>query len=316
LLNTLREHPAVRAWSALRPRHARAAGVEVLKDTKQTRVFRLLAVGPDGAAVIAKRCRRESGAVERALYEEVFPRLPVLTPRCYGSLDDGPDSCWLFLEDAGSEEYAPEKGEHRALAARWLGRMHAGSGTLRVQGRLPQRGPGYYRRELDAATGRIQAHLADPVLGAEDREVLGDLLARCEVLGRRWQHVEALSKRMPRALVHGDFVPKNLRVRSGKQGPVLLVFDWEVAGWGLPAADVAMCGDLNTYAETVRGDWPQLCGPDLRRLAFLGKVFRLASSLSWASWDLGSTRTARCLGRLRCYRADLAAVLGAGRWWS
>jgi Ser/Thr protein kinase RdoA (MazF antagonist) len=128
--------------------------------------------------------------------------------------------------------------------------------------------------------------------------------------------VERLCDRLPRTLVHGDFVPKNFRVRHGGMGPSLVVFDWEVAGWGLPAADVAECADLTAYAATVGPAWPHLNDKDIGQLAFLGKVFRLVCALSWASVSLVSGRPRRGLVQLRVYRAGLAALLAADGWGS
>lgn len=310
----LPDHPAVRAWAGLRPRRARPTAVGVLKDTRKTGVFRLEAAGPGGAAVIAKRCRRGSGEVERTLYEEVFPRLPVRTPRCHGFVEDGPESCWLFLEDADGETYSPGLGGHGALAARWLAGLHTAAGALDLRDRLPGRGPDHYRAELRAATGRMRHGRDNPALRPGDGELLGDVLARCADLDGRWALVERLGDGLPRTLVHGDFVPKNLRIRPGPAGPLLLVFDWEVAGWGLPAADVAECADLDAYTSAARAAWPHVGGAAVRRLAFVGALFRLVSALSWASWDLGSARVSRCLTYLGCYRDELTAALAADRW--
>ena len=47
---------------------------------------------------------------------------------------------------------------------------------------------------------------------------------------------------MPRTFIHGDFAPKNMRVRAGPGGSTLLCFDWGSAGWGVPAADLVQPG--------------------------------------------------------------------------
>src|SRR5262249_11817746 len=98
------EQAAVKAWGELRPGRSRPGRVEVLhgrcdKAWKRT-ICRLVGSGPAGAAVIAKRCPRAQSVLERTLYEEVVPYLPVPTLRYYGCVED-PDgrSCWLFLED-------------------------------------------------------------------------------------------------------------------------------------------------------------------------------------------------------------------------
>src|SRR5438046_161827 len=118
------EHPAVKAWAALNPERVEPENIEVLKfkrcDSKSA-VYRLEGVGPDGAAVVAKRCLAKTASVERIIYEEVLPRLPIPALGCYGFVEmPGEGYCWLFLEDAGREEYSSLDGEHRAIASPWL----------------------------------------------------------------------------------------------------------------------------------------------------------------------------------------------------
>jgi aminoglycoside phosphotransferase (APT) family kinase protein len=54
----------------------------------------------------------------------------------------------------------------------------------------------------------------------------------------RWGSIEEICRDSPSTLVHGDLAPKNLRFRM-KDGKVsVLPFDWEIAGWGVPAVDL------------------------------------------------------------------------------
>ena len=68
--------------------------------------------------------------------------------------------------------------------------------------------------------------------------------------------------------------------------------DWETAGWGIPAADLAqfslershyisLSPDLEAYWAVVQPSWPRVDLPGLRRLAELGKAFRLIVALAW-----------------------------------
>ena len=122
LPDNLLDHRAVRAWAALKPVRVEPEGIEILKLRDKSAVYRLGGVGPDGSAVIAKRCRRPACLVERIIYERLFARQLVPALRWYGFLDE-PDNVhsWLFLEDAGTGTYLPPCAEHRALAGRWLG---------------------------------------------------------------------------------------------------------------------------------------------------------------------------------------------------
>jgi len=77
-------HSAVLAWQRLRPTHKVPEVVETLKEARGSFVYRLRGVERGGRGVIAKRRRRESVAVERAVYDKIMPRLPVWHLQFYG----------------------------------------------------------------------------------------------------------------------------------------------------------------------------------------------------------------------------------------
>jgi aminoglycoside phosphotransferase (APT) family kinase protein len=96
---------------------------------------------------------------------------------------------------------------------------------------------------------------------------------------------------MPCTVVHGDFVPKNVRVARRAGRLVVLPFDWETAGWGPPAADLAsfqkgIRPDLTHYANAVAGAWPGLGIDDLMAMSDLGRLFRVLAAIDWASVGL------------------------------
>ena len=67
--------------------------------------------------------------------------------------------------------------------------------------------------------------------------------------------------------------------------------DWETAGWGVPAMDLAqlkgaLSPDIETYAAAVRSCWPSLNTRDLERLARFGTMFRLIFSIASESENL------------------------------
>ena len=63
------EHRAVRAWSQLQPDRVEPTRIEILKLKKiKSAVYRLHGIGPDGTAVIAKRCQVATAEVERMIY--------------------------------------------------------------------------------------------------------------------------------------------------------------------------------------------------------------------------------------------------------
>jgi hypothetical protein len=277
-------------------------------------VYRLEGAGPAGPAVIAKRCPAAQALVERTFYEEILPHLPALTLRYYGYVDE-PDSgfCWLFLEDAEGEEYSPLLGEHRILAARWLGLLHTSAAGVAPTRRLPDRGPGHYLGHLRSARATILRHLANGGLPPSDVTVLRSIVSRCDVLESRWDQVERWCDEMPRTFLHGDFKIKNLRVRTSQAGRALLAFDWENGGWGVPAADLGSSAnpDLATYQSVAREHWPELDVQALVRLVHVGKVFRNLAALDWAARRLPDDCEGKAMTDLRIHASRQADLMGA-----
>jgi aminoglycoside phosphotransferase (APT) family kinase protein len=87
--------------------------------------------------------------------------------------------------------------------------------------------------------------------------------------------------------VHGDFVTKNVRVRSTPGGLALLVFDWELSGWGTPAEDLArftggmVSPDLAAYCSARLVSSLRLDVRDLERLSICGELLRLINEIAW-----------------------------------
>jgi hypothetical protein len=284
LRNDLLEHPSVRAWRELEPRRVEPEQIEVLKGEKKSSVFRLAGVGPGNSAVIAKRCRQAIADVERAIYEDVLPDLPVTTPRYYGAVEEHDDAfSWLFLEDAGGENFSRRSDLHRSLAAEWFGAMHTAASGLAAAARLPDRGPAHYLGHLQAARGNILRHFDNPALDAEDRDLLQKFVSSLDLVECDWSRVEALCREMPRTLVHGDIAGKNAHVRRDAGEPILIPYDWEMAGWGVPAVDL-LYTDLDVYAAVVADAWPGTDARILQDWLHVGNLLRGAlAPISWQS---------------------------------
>ena len=285
------------AWRALRLGHrpdlAEPERIDILKGRKEKKtVCRLVGGGPSRTDVIAKHYRLATGLVERAIYDAVLPRVPALSLHCYGLVEElNATRCWLFLEDAGGEPYSVSVEEHRRLAGRWLGLLHAAV-SRPPTARLPDRGPEYYLERLRTARSTIVANRGNPAFKPRDAETLDAILLQLDSLEASWDEVQRLCEAMPTTIVHGDFVPKNVRIRPSDSGPALLSFDWACAGWGNPAVDLAQTPassdrfaaspDLASYWDVVRDHWPD-CELDLvRQWAQLGSVFRSLASIGWA----------------------------------
>jgi hypothetical protein len=324
----LADHRSVKAWRLLEPGSPAPERIEILKLKTKSAVYRLAGVGPGGSAVIAKRCRAATAAMERTIYDEFLADLPLPALRCHGFVPDG-DFGWLFVEDAGRHAYSPDHGEHRALAGRWLGTIHRTPLSPAFQARLPDRGPGHYLQSVRSARATMLEHVDSPVLSADEAAPMRTVIAQCDVIEAHWEELEKFFEGWPRSLVHGDFVIKNLKLRNGVADPALLVYDWEMSGWGVPATDLAQslgrCAspDLETYCAALKQDSPgrgnDAASPsgDLRRLADYGRLLRLVDKIYWDTVSIGgNTREflIRPVLTLRDYEPQLTDALRVLDW--
>lgn len=336
------EHPAVSAWRELRPEGLAPQRLDVMKvegpggvgvrakakdESRETTVYRLVRVGKvedprseadrAASAVIAKRCRQSTALIERTIYEEILPNLPLPMLHYYGSVEEPTGGFyWLFLEDlSGEEKYQPHLKEHRVAAARWLGIMNkSASGLVEDPGPvLPERGPEYYLNLLRSARDTILSNFANPTLRAGDLALLKTVVAHCEYLRGHWSQLACVCEGMPQTLVHGDFIKKNVGVRTGRDGLIFLPFDWEKAGWGIPAEDISRV-DIPTYWSTVQDHWPKLSIQALARLAYVGKIFRCLVFLDWLAPSLHYESVAHAMNELRRCESWLADLFRAAEW--
>jgi aminoglycoside phosphotransferase (APT) family kinase protein len=282
-------------------------------------VYRLLRDGKTGWAVIAKQCRRDTALIERTVYEEILPNLPFPSLRYYGSVEEpNGESCWLFLEDvSGHEKYHPDSEQHRVAAARWLGIMNTVASDLAPAARLPDRGAQHYLDLLQSSRATIESSFANPALKAQDLAVLETILTACEYLRVHWSRLRSVCKGVPNTLVHGDLIGHNVRVRNGRHGIVLLPFDWEKAGWGVPAEDISRI-HIPTYWSVIRERWPKLTVQSLKRLADVGKLFRCIVFLDWIAPSLTQESVARPINELRRCETWLKDLIRETEWqdWS
>ena len=302
----LLDHPAVKAWSQLQPDRVEPEGIWILKGRRQRKgakssAYRLEGVGPAGASVVAKRCRRATARLERTIYEQILPRLPVTALRYYGYIQ-GPEPgfSWLFLEDAGPERCSKVVKEHRVAAARWLGLLHSSASGVAAAAGLPERGASYHLEHLRSARCLILSNLTNPALSPEDTEILTSLVERCDLLESRWGQLQRDMATMPRTLVHGDFKRGNIRVRTDGEGIVIVPFDWEGAGRGVPAVDLGTgIPDLPTYLAILRGRWPDVDSPTVDRYVRMGTLLRCLAGAHWAARSLPYDWLDRPMAQLR-----------------
>jgi hypothetical protein len=322
LRDNLLDHPAVCAWSQLGPERIELEQIETLRRGNKSSIYRLRGVGANGSNVIAKRCLGEGALTERTIYQEMLVYLPLPALHCYGVVEDNdPDFRWLFVEDAGTQAYNPGMPEHRAVLAAWLAALHSVRVEESVSKRLPDRGPDHYLKVLRSARSGLREHLTNPFLEASDVSVLQAVIAQCDFLEAHWRPVEELCQTTPRALVHGDLVSKNVRVRPTANGLAFFAFDWENSGWGIPAADLAcfpdrtVNPDLTVYSKRMNNKNPSA----VHDLAACGKIFRLLDSIQWASLCLVPNAHDAWLSKpiscLQVYKIRLAEAFEE-RYWS
>jgi len=265
---------------------------------------------PRGATLIAKRSAPASAALERGIYRDLLPLLPLRSLRYHGCLErDDQGFSWLFLEDAGDERFpAAEAG----VLGRWLGTLHGSAASLAPLGELPARGVDHYFAHLTSARQRMRSNLDHPRLGERDRRALRKLASACDAVEAGWEKVIEATRAERPTLVHGDLVERNVRVRREPGAAFVLAFDWECAGRGLIAPDLQLIGEhrfgrgLPAYHAAVRRFWPELDLERLRRLAEIGHGLRLLASVDWASVYLDCPWPERGLGRLHFYVEPLA----------
>ncbi len=310
------EYAAVEAWKRLGIGRRETLQAGVVAETPKTLVCRLSGVGvnPSGI-IIAKRTATDVIEFETTMYGQVLPKLPIRSLRYYGTVTDtDPTLSWLFLEDAGDDPYSSDNPDHCILGAQWLGLVHGCSETSSIVHLLPEYGPKWYFQQGREACERILQSRENTSLTDAERETLDIVLTEMETIFSRQAEVDELCQRMPRTLVHGDFFPKNLRIRQDDGKLNLFPLDWETAGYAVPAADVAYHIDLDTYFAIVGSAWPKISFNSVKQLARCGRVFRMMVAVEWASYGLGNPWPARQMRQMRTYRVWLAELIQEMGW--
>jgi hypothetical protein len=289
-LSEVHPHPAAQAWRASGGALA-VERVESLRQGRHCRVDRLVIDDADERSVIAKWQDRPFG-FERRVQEDILPSVGLPSLAVYGEwTEPGANAFWMFFEDAGDECFRPSDDDRR-LVARWLGALHDWEWRRSDTEELPDRGPSGYLEHLQAAHRTMAGCLGEARLAGESRSALHDLLRQLDGLEGAWPQVESRCTVAPRTLVHGDLADKNARIRRRAASRDLLVFDWEMAGIGVPCVDLAqgtfgsLSPDLDVYRQYAHG-WRHIpARDDLEQLAAVGKIFRLLAAIDWEARSL------------------------------
>ena len=308
-----RAHLAARAWLRLRPGSREPGRITLLKDTSRSTVYRIEGTGPGGSCIVAKRCRRAEGEIEAFIYSEVLERLSMESVRCYGFIDEGSgEHGWLFLEDGGITQVAGKRESFPAEFAHWLALLHCSASNLPIRGRLPERGPAWYLETLRAARLGLCHSLRQQTWGDLGRSAAEKMLVCCDVLERNWHVVEERCEGLPWTLVHCDLQPKNVLTRYAASGIAFLPLDWEEAGWGAPATDLARI-DAVAYWSTARRIWASVELQQVEGQVCCGTLFQALSGVSWELVRLAAGSEHKAVRRLRIYASQLnASTLALG----
>lgn len=311
--DTASDHPAVWAWSRLNTGAVDPGRIWVLKKRFKSTIYRIDNLGPGPSSIVAKYCRREVAEHERVIYEDILPKLAVSSPCYYGFVKGEGDYDWLFLECVEGERFCRERQDHCALAGTWLGHLHTLGENAAVAGtRLPDRGIGHYHGQLRTARARFETNLKYLKLLEEESAVVQSVISQCNFLESHWKQIERWCAQMPRTLVHGDFKPRNVVIRTTPQGPSLLTFDWETSGWGVPAEDLAYI-DLGAYHAIAKRCWPKVTMQALQCMKIVGRIFRGLSEFCWESvkfephWEVSTVK-------LRVYQMRMAEGIEMAEW--
>lgn len=291
LTEGIRQHPAVKAWTAVTSLDTAPECIHVRSEHRPTAVYWLPGLGEGGTGVFAKRSLVSRIMIERTVYERILPRLPLEAPHYYGTHVEKPYG-WIFVEDVGDERYSKTDPAHLALAARWVGTLHASATRIAAARSLPDAGTGRYLRHLRTGREEIWRSLRIWHFTPSEVAILMKVVSCCDRIEARWHAVEAACQGAPSTVVHGDFRPKNAILRRNGNGLSLCPIDWETAGFGPPAVDLTRI-DLRTYCSVVRRAWPDVTLDTLERLEKGGRVLQWLAAIDWGSTFLNVDIAAR-----------------------
>lgn len=294
---------AVEQWIALGG--STPSSVVPLQEERSRSLYRLVGGAPDGKDVIAKRCPRSEADREQTVYETLRPCCPGLSVELYGHAQSDGQYAWLFLQDAAGRAFRLGDLQDRAIAGRWLGELHVAGADLPGAQLLRDRGPDHFVEYLDVIPHRAALASANPELSRTDRRDVAYTVEICARVRSQWARVRSFCATMPPTFVFGDFKDDNVRVVDGDRGPTLIGFDWNEAGWGVPALDVLTFAAhrvaplLSEYLPVVAARWPDLTEENILMLGIIGEIFRCGASMRWELQRLESPWTERAMALLR-----------------
>ena len=313
-LITPNKHSALLAWNRMNATTSRAKNIHTLKfHNWKSQVYRIEFDNQNGDTVIAKlgvpqKLLREHKIISSYLTQFSLPYIQSL-----GFIENSPDdSMWLFLEDAGEERYNPACSKHRELLSNWLSELHIKSIQRDNIADLPLRTSEYYLERLDSARVNISNHADKIARSSGARDLLTLVIKHLTVIEKNWKIMESIFLSCPLSLVHGDLVKKNLRIKQFKSKNELMVFDWDVSGWGFLAADLFGLKDneLLSYFGRMKAHWNDVTLSEVKMLGLYGRILRLLQSVFWESFCLSERSHEKEFQLMSLYSEQLTEQFG------
>jgi hypothetical protein len=245
-----------------------------------------LGAGLSPAAAGAKPAFTLDPRREVAVYRELLAGSGLSTPHLYGTwLDPAAGGAWLFLERVEGEVLT-DVGEAAIWreAAAWSAGLDAAvaDGSAGPTVPLLHRDGVWHRHWLEAAAATL----------AEDQgEDAASLAAR---LRADRDHLVERLEELPTTFVHGELYASNVLIERGAGTTRIAPVDWELAGLGPYALDLAalVAGWGESERMEMIGAFHEALPPPLRELGLERTVqatdlCRLALAVQWIGWARG-----------------------------
>jgi hypothetical protein len=197
-------------------------------------------ISPDGMLQQAKQVRPLiAGTASREIYvyREILAEAALGTAVCYSTATyTGRQSNWLLLEEVdGQELYQIGDFGRWQDVSRWLARMHGHLAEDTVNkcdvALLEEYDESYWIGWIDRALG-VLAHRESTRHDAIQQVRLPWLETHCRQAASR-------VGRLPATVVHGEFYASNVLIQRSNDDMRICPIDWETAGIGTGAIDVA-----------------------------------------------------------------------------
>lgn len=326
---SLTNHQAILAYNKLGQNYGELSSIELLTlnggkpHNKKSEIYRLSGVGIDGSSVIAKKAPLKSLMNEKFFYENISPFLSIFPIRFYGFvLDEDKKNSWLFLEECRGTRYFEDKEQHRLVVANWLGYFHSTTSKL-DNNQLDNHGPEKYYQYINTGKEVLSENLLKPYIKRNDADVLNKLLTSFSIIESNWAEIIRLCDKMPKCVVHGDFIGKNVMINVTDNNNTINVFDWEYVGWGVPAIDLGALDytiwnlkekDVTKYTRSVQRVWPNVTEIVVQQWINIGLIFRYLAWISTTSLGLASDYVDEPMYQLKDYSTSLTSVLIQLKW--